>query len=93
MILDDHQVTGVVDRVAERVGVDRLHRVGIDHADPDPFAREPVGGLEALDERDAGAHQGRRASSSEDRRVLLPPIGNSSSGPYRQGVFSRVVRR
>jgi hypothetical protein len=33
------------------------------------------------------------SSASEERSVLLPPTGNSSSGPYTTGVSARVVRR
>ena len=66
----------------QRLRVDRLDRVGVDHADGDALGLAAASyGLERLVQRDAGARRPSPGRCSDWRTTLLPPIGNCSSGP------------
>src|SRR5947209_3512057 len=57
MILDcDQLAAGGLCRVAQGRSIDRLDRVGVDHARGYPFALQLVVGLQRLDERDTGCY-------------------------------------
>ena len=81
---DDDPPAGRIRGGDQRVGVDRLDRIRVDHARVDPVPRELIGRAEAFVHCDAGADERYRVGWI-DRRTFEPPAWNCSPTSYRTG--------
>ena len=71
----DDRVVGLFRRGLDHLLRQRLDAVGVNHGDADAFVLKGVGGLERLEEGDAGGNH-RGLVARDWRRTFAPPIGN-----------------
>ena len=94
MVLDhDDAPAGCSRGRREAPRVERLDRVEVDDAGGQPALDEPLRGVQAGVQGDAGAGEQHAVVAGAAVRTLEPPMGNASSAAYSTGYAPRVVRR